>query len=94
MLKEAQEVEDIENMLSATYKYTIEEGGKWLRLQNTNGQVLMVDRNEITLDDNKLRSYDGCHANFVKYLGKWNLNGILIPLWSRNGQMLCSCLDM
>lgn len=80
MLKEAQEVEDIENMLSATYKYTIEEGGKWLRLQNTNGQVLMVDRNEITLDDNKLRSYDGCHANFVKYLGKWNLNGILIPL--------------
>ena len=35
---------------------------------------------EITLDDVNLRQHGGCCAIFIKYLGTWHLNGIMIPV--------------
>ena len=48
-------------------------------LLRTNEEKLRVARDEITLDDGDLHQYDGCCAIFVKYLGSWHLNGVMIP---------------
>ena len=79
MLHEAQEVMDIEVLPMGYYQYTIEDDGKWLQLLRTNEEKLRVARDEITLDDGDLHQYDGCCAIFVKYLGSWHLNGVMIP---------------
>ena len=80
MLHEAQEMMEIELLPMGYYQYTIEDGGLWLQLLRTNGQTLRVARDEITLDDDDLRRHDGCCAIFVKYLGAWHMNGIMIPI--------------
>jgi hypothetical protein len=80
MLHEAQEMMEIELMPMGYYQYTIEDGGLWLQLLRTNGQTLPLARDEITLDDDDLRRHDGCCATFVKYLGAWHMNGIMIPV--------------
>lgn len=79
MQKEAQAVEEIEVLPMSHYQYSIEEDGKWLQLLSTSGQQLRVCRDELTLDDQKLREYDGCIAIFIKYIGLWCLNGVMIP---------------
>ena len=80
MLREAQEMMDIELLPMGCYQYTIEDDGQWLQLLRTNGQTLRVAREEITLDDDELRQHNGCCATFVKYLGAWHMNGIMIPI--------------
>ena len=80
MLREAQEIMDIEVQPIGYYKYTIEKDGKWLQLVRTNGKKLRIAREEFTVDDDKLQQFDGCCAIFIKYLGAWHLNGIMIPV--------------
>lgn len=80
MFREAQEITDIEVLPMSYYLYTIEDNGHWLQLHRTNGEKIRVARNEITLDDDELRMHDGCCAIFVKYLGAWHMNGIMIPV--------------
>lgn len=80
MPREAQEIMDIKVMPMDYYQYTTEDDGQWLQMLRTNGEKIRVARDEITLDDDKLRLFDGCCAIFVKYLGEWHLNGILIPI--------------
>ncbi|MBQ3323608.1 MAG: DUF3843 family protein [Muribaculaceae bacterium] len=79
MLGEAQEVIDIEVKPMGYYRYTIEKDGQWLQMLRTNGERIRVARDEITLDDEALHRHDGCCAIFVKYLGAWHMNGIMIP---------------
>lgn len=80
MLREAQEIMDIEVLPMGYYQYTIDDNGQWLQMLRTNGKKIRVAREEITLDDYDLRRHDGCCAIFVKYLGKWHMNGIMIPI--------------
>ena len=79
MLREADEMMDIEVLPMGYYKYTVEDNGQWLQMLRTNGKKIRVARNEITLDDENLRQHDGCCAIFVKYLEAWHLNGVMIP---------------
>lgn len=80
MLREAQEIMDIEALPMGYYQYAIEDDGQWLQMRPTHGEKIRVARDEITFDDENLRNYDGCCAIFVKYLGAWHLNGIMIPI--------------
>lgn len=80
MLREAQAMMDIEVLPMSYYKYTVEDDGQWLQMLRTNGEKIRVARDEMTLDDMELRQHDGCCAIFVKYLGTWHLNGIIIPV--------------
>ena len=80
MLREAQEIMDIVVLPMGYYQYTIEDNGLWLQMLRTNGEKIRVARNEITLDDDDLNKHDGCCAIFVKYLGTWHMNGIMIPV--------------
>lgn len=80
MLREAQEILDIEVLPMGYYQYTIEDDGRWLRMLRTNGEKIRVARDEITIDDEELHDHDGCCAIFVKYLDSWHLNGIMIPV--------------
>ena len=79
MLRQAQDVMDVEALPMANYQYTIEDDGQWLQMLRTNGEKIRLARSEMMLDDEDLRSHDGCCAIFVKYLGAWHLNGIFIP---------------
>ena len=80
MLREAEEMMDIEVLPMGYYKYTIEDNGQWIQMLRTNDKKIQVARDEITLDDVNLRQHDGCCAIFIKYLGTWHLNGIMIPV--------------
>lgn len=80
MLKEAQEVNEIEVLPMTYYQFSIEEGGEWLNLLSTSGRTLKVARTEFTLDDDMLRDFDGCNTTFIKYLGAWNMNGVMLPI--------------
>ena len=79
LLREAEEMMNIEVLPMGYYKYTVEGNGQWIQMLRTNGKQIRVARDEITLDDKTLHQSDGCCAMFVKYLGAWHLNGVLMP---------------
>ena len=80
MHREAQGMVDLEVLPMSYYKYTVEDNGQWIQMTRTNGEKIRVARDEITLDDANLRQHDGCCAIFVRYLGTWHMNGIMIPV--------------
>ena len=80
MLREAQDIMDIEVLPMGYYRFTIEDNGQWLQLLRTNGKEIRVARDEMAIADDELRKLDGCGAVFVKYLSTWHMNGIMIPI--------------
>lgn len=79
MPEAADEVEAIEVLHAANYKYTISDDGKMLDLERTDGLKLQLAREEITLPDSQLRQCDACTAVFVSYQGAWHMNGVMMP---------------
>lgn len=80
MHHEAQEMMEIEVLPTGYYRYTITDNGLWLQMLRTNGREIRVPRDEITLDDVDLRRHDGLCAVFIKYLGTWHMNGVMMPI--------------
>ena len=73
----AKALDEIEVIPIHAFRYTASVDCQTLHMECTNGRTIDVEREEFTLEDDKLFSTNGCFASFVYYQDKWRLNGVM-----------------
>ena len=76
----SEDLDSVEVFPAYAFRMKTGEDGRTIKLLCTNGRVINVKRDEVTLNDKQLCKYDGCVASFVLYQNEWRLNGVMSPL--------------